>query len=175
MNISHLYSLKTSLEENAVINNEINTAITNLENEYANKFLQIIINTRDELTKFTITEGVDLATAGVFHWGVFTWEQAFKITGATQKGQSLKTFYGLYCFNDALDIAYKNIHSNIKTGNYTKDDVLVMKHLDNIQRALKITAYEAIKNVTNDKETQIYCEKTINEKLNKSCLLWKPE
>ena len=175
MNISHLYSLKTSLEENAVINNEINTAITNLENEYANKFLQIIINTRDELTKFTITEGVDLATGGVFHWGVFTWEQAFKITGATQKGQSLKTFYGLYCFNDALDIAYKNIHRNIKTENYTKDDVLVMKHLDNIQRALKITAYEAIKNVTNDKETQIYCEKTINEKLNKSCMLWKPE
>ncbi len=175
MNIAHLYSLKTSLEENGVLNNEINTAIINLENEYANKFLQIIINARDELTKFTITEGVDLATGGVFHWGVFTWEQAFKITGATQKGQSLKTFYGLYCFNEALDIAYRNIHSNIKMGNYTKDEVLVLKHLDNIQRALKITSYEAIKNVTNDKETQNYCEKTINEKLKKSCLLWKPE
>ena len=89
--------------------------------------------------------------------------------------RDVRAFYDWIQDNDALDIAYKNIHRNIKTENYTKDDVLVMKHLDNIQRALKITAYEAIKNVTNDKETQIYCEKTINEKLNKSCMLWKPE
>ena len=172
-NISYIEQLRSILQENNLLDDSLNTSLIVLQQEYSDKFFNVMLNTRDELEKFTITEGSNLATGGLFSVGVFTWEQLFSLSGITDDGQALKTFYGLYCINGVLDRAYNRTNDKILNGAYTSSDVENLKILDDLQRALKIKTYQCIKTISKDSDTHSMCDEYI-EALKKSCILWKP-
>jgi len=174
MNIAYIEGLRLILEENNLLDDELNTSLVVLQQEYSDKFFNVMLNTRDELEKFTIKESTNLATGGLFSVGLFTWEQLFKLSGITDDGQALKTFYGLYCINGILDSAYNQVNNKILSGNYTPSEVADLKLLDDLQRALKIKSYQCIKIISQDSETHIMCDEYVKQ-LSKSCILWKPE
>lgn len=173
-NISYIEQLRSILQENNLLDDSLDTSLIVLQQEYSDKFFNVMLNARDELEKFTITEGTNLATGGLFSVGVFTWEQLFKLSGITDDGQALKTFYGLYCINGLLDIAYDRTKDKIVKGNYTPSDVEDLKVLDDLQRALKIKNYQCIKTISQDSDTHSMCDEYIAQ-LSKSCILWKTE
>lgn len=173
-NISYIEQLRSILQENNLLDGSLNTSLIVLQQEYSDKFFSVMLNTRDELEKFTITEGTNLATGGLFSVGVFTWEQIFKLSGITDDGQALKTFYGLYCINGFLDIAYDQTKDKIIKGDYTPSDVEDLKVLDDLQRALKIKNYQCIETISQDSDTHSMCDEYIAQ-LSKSCILWKTE
>lgn len=172
MNIAYIEGLRSILEENNLVDDELNTSLVVLQQEYSDKFFNVMLNTRDELEKFTITEGTNLATGGFFSVGLFTWEQLFKLSGITDDGQALKTFYGLYCINGILDTVYNQINNKILSGNYTSSEVADLKILDDLQKALKIKSYQCIKIISQDSDTHIMCDDYVKQ-LSKSCILWK--
>lgn len=174
MNIAYIEGLRSILEKNNLIDDELNTALVVLQQEYSDKFFNVMLNTRDELEKFTITEGTNLATGGLFSVGLFTWEQLFKLSGITDDGQALKTFYGLYCINGILDTAYNQINNKILSGNYTSNEVADLKILNDLQKALKIKSYQCIKIISQDSDTHLMCDDYVKQ-LSKSCILWKTE
>ena len=170
MNINYLDVLKKSLGGND-LDSSLNKSISRLESEYANKFLKILVNVRDELPEKEISLVMDKITGGVFSIGTFTWNEIFSLTGTTGKGKPLKTFYGAYCINSSLDVSYKKLYNKILTGEYNANEVSELKQLDDLQRATKYVLYESIKNITDDKKTQDYCESTM-KLINRSCLNW---
>lgn len=174
MNIQYIQTLRDTLDEQGLLNEALRTSLIALEQEYANKFWQTMVNTRDELVEFTISEGMDLLTAGIFQLGDFTWKQVFKITGVTESGQALKTFYSLYCINGALDMTYQKKYNKVVNGQYTAKDVVELKRLDDMQRATKISLYHAMESLYNKKEMKTYC-KEMAEKLSDTCVIWKAE
>lgn len=171
-NIAYIEKLKSILQDNDLLNDELNTSLTVLQQEYSDKFFNIMLNTRDELEKFTITEGTNLVTGGFFSVGAFAWEQLFKWSGITADGQALKTFYGLYCLNGVVDIAYNQISNKILIGKYLPSDVEDLKILDDLQRALKIKTYQCIKIISQDSDTHSMCDEYIKQ-ISKSSILWK--
>lgn len=173
-NISYIEQLRSILQENNLLDDSLNTSLIVLQQEYSDKFFKVMLNTRDELEKFNIMEGTNLATGGLFSVGVFTWEQLFKLSGITDDGQALKTFYGLYCINGCLDIAYNQAKDKIIKGYYTPSDVEDLKMLDDLQRALKIKNYQCIKTISQDSDTHSLCDEYIAQ-LSKSCISWKTE
>lgn len=171
-NISYIEQLRSILQENNLLDDNLNTSLVVLQQEYSDKFFNVMLNTRDELEKFTITEGTNFATGGLFSVGVFTWEQLFKLSGITDDGQALKTFYGLYCINGLLDTAYNRTNDKILNGDYTPSDVEDLKILDDLQRALKIKTYQCIKIISQDSDTHSMCDEYIKQ-ISKSSILWK--
>ena len=172
MNIDYLYTLKDSLKKSGMLNDKLEASILSLEEEYSSKFLQILMNIQNKVVQEGISAIANTATGGVFGIGNFVWDTIFSATDVTEKGKALKTFYGLYCINGSLDKSYKDLFKKILSGNYTSNDVTQLKQLDDMQRALKITTYNSIENITNDKATQEYCIKTIAT-LSKNCMLWQ--
>ncbi len=171
MNIQYLHTLAEVLDENGLLDAQLSLSLSAIEMEYSENFLRVMSNARDKLAEFTITEGIGMATGGVFNIGTFTWSQIAKVTGLRDKGTALKTFYGLFCVNESLDISYSAQRAKILGGSYTREDVTVFKQLDDMQRATKIKTYESIKTITNDKITQDYCDlqkKTLSE----SSIIW---
>lgn len=170
-NIGYLDVLESALQESNRLDETLKNSIVVLREEYTNKFAQLFFKTRDDLTKFTISNIADVATGGVFSIGEFAWKAFFGAIGINSKGEALKLFYGLLYMNGSLDTAYKNQYVIVQELESNQEEAEKLRQLDDLQRAVKKNMYQCIRTVTNDKDTQEYCK--IKEKeYSESCLSW---
>lgn len=129
-------------------------AINDLKAQYADKFTEVILDFQEEFVNNGFSSAVSTITGGTYSLGKFVWGEVFKLTGVSSKGSALKTFYGLYCYNGALDREFDNAFLAAKDNadnDYTKA-------LIGLQKATKKVAVNSILATANwwqkDKETQ---------------------
>lgn len=143
MNISYLDVFEEALSSNGELDDNIQEAIDDLRDQYANKFLELLIDVQEELTNNTFSSAMSLVTGGAYSLGKLAWKTVFKATGVTKKGEALKTFYGIYCYNAGLDRAFDSAMKSSKDS----VDLPNIKALIQIQKATKKTAIESIKDI----------------------------
>lgn len=171
-NIGYIDTLEEVLSDSGCLDSDVAGVLEVLKTEYTNKFFQMLEETRDKIAVYSVSTIANIATGNVFSIGNFTWDVIVKATGVKDKGGALKTFYGLYVINGALDRAYNNQYQKVMGGNLNEDELKKMKRLDDLERAVKKMCYECIKTVTNDKETRGYCKRQA-EKYSEGCIRWK--
>ncbi|MCD8180777.1 MAG: copper amine oxidase N-terminal domain-containing protein [Firmicutes bacterium] len=143
MNISYLDVFEEALSSNGELDDNVQEAIDDLRDQYANKFLELLIDVQEELTNNTFSSAMSLVTGGTYSLGKLAWKTVFKATGVTKKGEALKTFYGIYCYNAGLDRAFGSAMKSSKDS----VDLSNIKALIQLQKATKKTAIESIKDI----------------------------
>ena len=170
-NIDYLDVLEEALYESGDSDETLISCISFLKVEYTNKAFQALNYSRDKLVEFCASTSADVLTGGIFKVGTFAWDSLVSVTKVKEKGEALKQFYGLFCLNGSIDRAYKNYCRKVLSGEADGDDLKKFKKLDDLQRALKATAYESIRIVTNDRDTKDYCKIKENEYA-VGCMRW---
>lgn len=161
-NIEYLDVIKNSLAESGYSDAATSKAISMLYTEYTEKFVGVLFDVRNECIKQGIMGGLSsyLGGSGVA-FGNLVWDIIFDLSGVTSSGDALKTFYGIYCYDFGLNKALTDKLVNNKPS--TESEISELRALIEIQKAEKIAAYKAMKEITNKKPSQDYADEVINE------------
>lgn len=144
-NISYLDALENALYNQGMLNSHMQHAIADLRIEYSNKFLQTLFDIWDQVVDKGFSAAMKMATGNAYGLGKVAWGTIFNATGVTKKGEALKSFYSLYCYNGALDREFSDIILS------SKDNVNIpyVNALINLQKATKTVAINSIANMAN--------------------------
>ena len=161
-NIEYLDVIKNSLAKSGYSDVATSKAISMLYTEYTEKFVGVMFDVRDECVKQGIMGGLSsyLGGSGVA-FGNLVWDIIFGVLGVTSSGDALKTFYGIYCYDFGLNKALTDKLVNNKPS--TESEISELRALLEIQKAEKIAAYKAMKEITNKRPAQDYADEVINE------------
>lgn len=152
-NIEYLDIFENKLTEAGYSNETIEKSVWLLRTQYTNKFIGVMLDLRSACVEASVEAVLNagLTIAGQSTWGVsagmLVWKSVFGITGINKQGKALKTFYGLYCIDNRLNSTFNNIvetHASL-----TSSGLLELRRLIELLKAEKITAYKAMKNITN--------------------------
>lgn len=161
-NVEYLDVFKNALLNAGFTDEATEKAISMLYTEYTNKFVGVMFDVREECVKQGILGSLSafLGGSGVA-FGTLVWDSIFDFLGVTSTGDALKTFYGIYCYDYGLNKVLTDKLVNSKPA--TKSDISELRALIEIQKAEKIAAYKAMKEITNDDASQDYADEVINE------------
>ena len=142
VNMTYLDILESALEKQGILDYNMKEAIEDLRIEYSEKYIGTLYDLPSEL----IEQGFNVVSGGASGLGKTVWQGIFSATGVSKKGEALKTFYSIYCYNYALDEEVTNIMNTQQTGNV---DMAYVNALFNLQKATKITAINSIADMAN--------------------------
>lgn len=145
VNVSYLDVLEQAFDEQGILDYDMQEAINDLRTQYSDKYLGVVMDIQEEIIKNGFGTVMESITGAGYSLGKFIWGEMFSLTGVNKKGDALKTFYGLYCYNMALDREFNDVVIAEK-----KDkDLNYIKALIDIQTATKITAIDSISDMAN--------------------------
>lgn len=146
VNISYLDVLENALDNQGVLDYAMQEAIDDLRAQYADKFTEVVLDIQKEIIDNAFGTAMSTVTGAGYGVGKFVWDKIiFNVTGVNKKGSALKTFYGIYCYNEALDREFSNELVESKTD----IDINYIKALINLQKATKKTAINSIADMAN--------------------------
>lgn len=129
----------------SMLNSHMQHAIAGLRIEYSNKFLQTLFDIWDEVVDKGFSAAMKIATGNAYGLGKVAWGTIFNATGVTKKGEALKSFYSLYCYNGALDKEFSDVILSSKDN----VDIAYVNALINLQKATKTVAINSISDMAN--------------------------
>lgn len=168
-NIEYLDIFESKLREAGYSDETIEKSVSLLRTQYTDKFIGVMMDLRSACVQSSVsavlTAGLTIAgqkTSGV-GVGMLGWKVVFGVFGVNKKGESLKIFYGLYCIDNKLNSTFNNIITNDRPT--ISLEILELRRLIELLKAEKITAYKAMKNITNwyNEDSKIYADEQIEE------------
>lgn len=160
-NIEYINAFENGLQDAGLLNTEISEAIDLLRTDYSDKFIGVVLDLRGQLFEYGVTESLAALLDSGVGLGKLAWDAFFTVMGVNSQGEDLKVFYGIYCIDTALNNAVSNKMSYDKPN--TSAEILEFRSLWEMTRAEKITAYKAMKGITNKKDSKEYADEQIEE------------
>ncbi len=162
-NIEYINAFENGLRDAGLLDTEISEAIDLLRTDYSDKFIGVALDLRGQLFEYGVTESLTALLDSGVGLGKLAWDAFFSVTGVNSQGKDLKVFYGVYCIDTALNDAVSNKMIYDKPN--TSAEILEFRSLWEMTRAEKITAYKAMKGITNwyNKDSKKYADDCINE------------
>lgn len=160
-NVEYIDAFENGLRDAGMLNNETENAIDLLRTEYTDKFIGVALDLREACLEYGITGSLGVALGSGVGVGKLAWDVFFGITGVNSQGEDLKVFYGVYSIDTALNNAVSNKMRYDKPN--ASVEILEFRSLWEMTRAEKITAYKAMKGITNKKDSKEYADEQIEE------------
>jgi len=171
-NLEYLDIFRESLADAGYSDETLENAFSQLEYEYTDKFVGVLVHLRDALAEDGFSKALSTVIGdGSFGLGNAVWNVWFNAIGVTKKGEALKTFYGIYCFDDAVNRALTSKAIVVKTSE--QKEISKLKSLIQFVKAEKIAAYNAMKVIDNDKKSDLYIDECISKIQNWSYYIWE--
>jgi len=145
--------------------------IDELKKEYSDKFWDTIDAVMDKAKEEAVSQTIEIALTATWGGGAkavyslekFAFDITGKVTGLNDVSEAFDTLNGLIILENNTAFAYNQIAEKLKSGYFTEVDVENYRRLFEINRATKISEYEALMRIDNDTEYQVKYQQAISE------------
>ncbi|MBQ3006951.1 MAG: hypothetical protein IJD78_05240 [Clostridia bacterium] len=161
--MAYIEALENTLSFSGEGNEDLTAAINKLKKDYTQKYTKVLSDTAEKVIEGAWDSAVDISTGGVFSVVQFVTSTGYMLTGADDKAENLEMLTAINLYKRDLNRAYEVKAEQIRSGNYTEEDVREAERLYNLSKATTEREYEIMLELSKDKDDKKKIEKELDE------------